>query len=72
MHTHDDDRKLKKQEKKVNNKDIKKETNIKTRHILDYVQLSNIYLLWKNSKTVSITLQKRPKKKQNIDFYIFL
>ena len=72
MHTHDDDRKLKKQEKKVNNKDIKKETNIKTRHILDYVQLSNIYLLWKNSKTVSITLQKRPKRKQNIDFYIFL
>ena len=30
MHTHDDDRKLKKQEKKVNKKDIKKETNIKT------------------------------------------
>ena len=39
MHTHDDDRKLKKQDKTVNNKDIKK-NNIKTWHILDYVQLS--------------------------------
>ena len=31
MHTHDDDRKLKKQDKTVNNKDLKKETNIKTK-----------------------------------------
>ena len=31
MHTHDDDRKLKKEDKTVNNKDLKKETNIKTK-----------------------------------------